>query len=90
VRGYDEARRVHNGLIDKRPSLIARCRGVADVIDAAKLTRRLGREVSVRGGGHNVAGRAAIDGGVTIDLSLMRAVRVDAKGRKAWVEGGAT
>src|SRR5215813_11235162 len=88
--GYDEARRVHNGLIDKRPALIARCRGVADVVDAVKLTRQLGLEVAVRGGGHNVAGRATIDGGVMIDLSLMTTVRVDAKGRKAWVEGGAT
>lgn len=88
--GYDEARRVHNGLIDKRPALIARCRGVADVVDAVKLTRRLGLEVAVRGGGHNVAGRATIDGGVMIDLSLMKAIRVDPKGRTAWVEGGAT
>lgn len=88
--GYDEARRIHNGLIDKRPALIARCRGVADVVDAVKLTRRSGLEVAVRGGGHNVAGRATIDGGVMIDLSLMKAVRVDAGARTAWVEGGAT
>lgn len=88
--GYEEARLVHNGLIDKRPALIARCRGVADVVDAVKLAQRLGLEVAVRGGGHNVAGRATIDGGVMIDLSLMKAVRVDVKGRKAWVEGGAT
>ena len=52
--GYDEARKVHNGLIDKRPALIARCRGVADVVDAVNLTRRLGLELAVRGGGHNV------------------------------------
>lgn len=88
--GYDEVRRVHNGLIDKRPALIARCRGVADVVDAVNLTRRLGLDVAVRGGGHNVAGRATIDNGVMIDLSLMKAVRVDVQGRKAWVEGGAT
>ena len=49
--GYDEARRVHNGLVDKRPALIARCRGVADVVDAVNLTRKLGLEVAVRGGG---------------------------------------
>jgi FAD/FMN-containing dehydrogenase len=61
--GYEEARKVHNGLVDKRPALIARCRGVADVVDAVNLTRRLGLEVAVRGGGHNVAGRATIDGG---------------------------
>jgi len=88
--GYDEARRVHNGLIDKRPALIARCGGTADVVNAVNATRRLGLEVAVRGGGHNVAGRAAIDGGVMIDLSRMQAVRVDAKFRKGWVEGGAT
>src|ERR1700675_1558882 len=69
--GYEEARRVHNGLIDKRPALIARCRGVADVADAVNLTRKLGLEVAVRGGGHNVAGRATIDGGLVIDLALM-------------------
>ena len=56
--GYDEARRVHNGLIDKRPALIARCRGTADVADAVTLAREHGLEVAVRGGGHNVAGRA--------------------------------
>ncbi|MET0568758.1 MAG: FAD-binding oxidoreductase [Hyphomicrobiaceae bacterium] len=88
--GYEEARRVHNGLIDKRPALVARCRGVADVADAVKLAQRLGLEVAVRGGGHNVAGRATIDGGVMIDLSPMRSVRVYPKGRTTWVEGGAT
>lgn len=87
--GYDAARRVHNGLIDKRPALIARCRGVADVVDAVKLTQRLGLEVAVRGGGHNVAGKATINGGVMIDLSLMKAIHVDPKERTAWVEGGA-
>ena len=61
--GYDECRRVHNGLIDKRPAAIARCHGVADVADAVKLARTLGLDVAVRGGGHNVAGRATIDPG---------------------------
>src|SRR5271154_2229799 len=75
--GYDDARRVHNGLVDKRPALIARCRGVADVADAVNLTRRLGLEVAVRGGGHNVAGRATIDGGVMIDLAPMKGIHVD-------------
>ena len=64
--GYEEARKVHNGLVDKRPALIARCRRTADVADAIKLTQRLGLEVAVHGGGHNVAGRATIDGGVMI------------------------
>src|ERR1700730_10975081 len=57
--GDDEARKVHNGLVDKRPALIVRCRGVADVVDSVKLGRDLGLEVAVRGGGHNVAGGAA-------------------------------
>jgi FAD/FMN-containing dehydrogenase len=88
--GYEEARKVHNGLVDKRPALIARCRGVADVVDAVNLTRRLGLEVAVRGGGHNVAGRATIDGGVMIDLSPMKGVQVDAKGCLARAQAGVT
>ena len=67
--GYDEARKVHNGLIDKRPALIARCHGTADVADAVSFARAHGLEIAVRGGGHNVAGRATIDGGLMIDLS---------------------
>src|SRR4051794_27352527 len=70
--GYDDARRVHNGMVDKRPALIARCQGTADVVDAVKLARGLGLEVSVRGGGHNVAGRAVVEGGVMIDLARMK------------------
>ena len=62
--GYDDRRRVHNGLIDKHPAAIASCRGVADIVDAVHLARGLGLEVSVRGGGHNVAGRATIDQGL--------------------------
>jgi FAD/FMN-containing dehydrogenase len=88
--GYEEARKVHNGLIDRRPALIARCRGAADVVDAVDLTRRLGLEVAVRGGGHNVAGRATIDGGVMIDLSLMKGIQVNPKTRTARAEGGVT
>ena len=88
--GYEEARKVHNGLVDKRPALIARCHGVSDVVAALDLARRLGLEVAVRGGGHNVAGRATIDGGVMIDLSPMKAVVVDPKGRTARAQGGAT
>ena len=88
--GYEEARRVHNGLVDKRPALIARCRGVADVVDAVNLTRKLGLEVAVRGGGHNVAGRATIDGGVMIDLSPMKGIHVDPKGRTVRAQGGVT
>jgi FAD/FMN-containing dehydrogenase len=88
--GYDEARRVHNGLIDKRPVLIARCRGLADIVDAVKLAREQKLEVAVRGGGHNVAGRATIDGGVMIDLSSMKGIHVDAKARTARAQGGVT
>jgi FAD/FMN-containing dehydrogenase len=87
---YDEARRVHNGLVDKRPALIARCRGVADIADAVNLARKQNLEVAVRGGGHNVAGRATVDGGVMIDLSLMKGIHVDPKPRTARAQGGAT
>src|SRR5215211_8204155 len=77
--GFDDARRVHNGFNDKHPMLIARCRNVADIVDAVNLARENHLEVAVKGGGHNVAGRGTIDGGVLIDLSLMRAVHVDPK-----------
>jgi FAD/FMN-containing dehydrogenase len=86
---YEAARRVHNGAIDKRPALIARCRGTADIVDALRIAHAHLLEVSVRGGGHNVAGRAAVDGGLMIDLSLMRQVSVDPAARIAWVGGGA-
>jgi FAD/FMN-containing dehydrogenase len=88
--GYDEARRVHNGLIDKRPALIGRCRGVADVVDLVNTTRNLGLELAVRGGGHNVAGRATIDGGVMIDLAPMKGIHVDPKARTVRAQGGVT
>jgi FAD/FMN-containing dehydrogenase len=88
--GYEDARRVHNGLIDKHPALIARCRGVADVADAVQLTRKLGLEVAVRGGGHNVAGRATIDGGLMIDLAPMKGIHVDPKARTVRAQGGVT
>jgi hypothetical protein len=86
--GYDEARRIHNGLIDKRPAIIARCKGTADVVDALKLGRSLGLEIAIRGGGHNVGGRATVDGGLMIDLSAMRAVHVDPGTRTARAQGG--
>jgi FAD/FMN-containing dehydrogenase len=86
--GYEEQRRVHNGLIDKRPSAIACCRGVADIVDAVRLARTLGLEVAVRGGGHNVAGRATIDQGLMIDLSSMKGIHVDPRARTARGEGG--
>src|SRR3954447_4488709 len=85
---YEEQRRVHNGLIDKRPVAIACCRGVADVVDAVRLARTLGVEVAVRGGGHNVAGRATIDHGLMIDLSAMKGIHVDPHAGTARAEGG--
>src|SRR5260221_3322065 len=75
--GYEEARKVHNGLVDKRPALIARCLGVADVVDAVRLAHDLGLEVAVRGGAHNVAGRATVEDGLMIGLSLIRGSHVD-------------
>jgi FAD/FMN-containing dehydrogenase len=88
--GYEEARRVHNGLVNKRPVLIARCRGVADVVDAVNLARKLSLEVAVRGGGHNVAGRATVDGGLMIDLAPMKGIHVDPYARTALAQGGVT
>jgi len=86
--GYDQARRIHNGLIDKRPTLIARCRGTADVVDAITLARDTGLEISVRGGGHNVAGRAVTDGGLMIDLAEMKGMHVDPGARTIRAQGG--
>ena len=86
--GYDDVRKVHNGLVDKRPALIARCRGIADVVDAVKLARSAKLEVAVRGGGHNVAGRGTIDDGIMIDLSPMKGIYVDPAARTARAQGG--
>jgi FAD/FMN-containing dehydrogenase len=87
--GYDDARSVFNAMIDKRPAVIAQCRGLADISDAVKFGRAQGLEIAVRGGGHNVAGRATVEGGLMVDLSLMRGVHVDRQARTARVEGGA-
>ena len=86
--GYDEARRVHNGLIDKRPALIARCRGTADVADAVRLARAMNLEIAVRGGGHNVGGRGTIDNGMMIDLAPMKGIHVDPAKRTVRAQGG--
>jgi FAD/FMN-containing dehydrogenase len=88
--GYDEARKVWNGMIDKRPALIARCSGVADVIQAVNFARSHQLLVSVRGGGHNIPGNAVCDGGLMIDLAPMRSVRVDPMRRTARAEAGVT
>jgi FAD/FMN-containing dehydrogenase len=88
--GYDEARAIWNGLIDRRPALIVRCSGAADVVDAVNFAREQNLLLSVKGGGHNVAGNAVNDGGVVIDLSQMRGVHVDPKTKTVRVQGGAT
>jgi FAD/FMN-containing dehydrogenase len=87
--GYEDARAVWNGTVDRRPRLIARCTGVADVAAAVRFARDRDLEIAVRGGGHNVAGTAVCDDGIVIDLSAMRAVSVDAAERTAHVQGGA-
>jgi len=87
---YDAARRVWNGMIDRRPTLIARCANADDVATAVRFATERGLPLAVRGGGHNVAGTAGVDDGVVIDLSAMRAVRVDDSRHTVHVEGGAT
>jgi len=88
--GYDTARRVWNAMIDKHPAVIARCAHAGDVATAIRFGIAHGLPLAVRGGGHNVAGTAVVDGGMVIDLSPMRAVRLDASGRTVHVQGGAT
>ena len=87
---YDEARAIWNGVIDRRPAIIARCGSTADVVVALRSARDRGLTVAVRGGGHNVAGMGSVDGGLVIDLSPMRAVDVDPASAVARVAGGAT
>ena len=86
--GYDEARRIWNGAIDRRPALIARCAGADDVQAALRFAREHDLPVSVRGGGHSVLGHSVCDGGVMIDLSQMKAVSVDPAARVARAAGG--
>jgi FAD/FMN-containing dehydrogenase len=88
--GYDAARSVWNAMIDRRPAVIVRCKGVADVMAAVRFAHDQRLSVSIKGGGHNVAGHAVCDDGVMIDLSLMRSVWVDPTARRARVEGGCT
>ncbi len=87
---YDVARTVWNAAIDRKPGLIVRCAGTADVISAVRFARDNRLLVAVRGGGHNIAGNAVCDGGLMIDLSPMKSVRVDPDTRRMWVEPGAT
>ena len=86
--GYESARAVHNGLIDREPGLIMRCRTPCDVAAALDFAHRQGLEVSIRGGGHNVAGRALTDGGVMIDLAEMKGIAIDPERATATAEGG--
>ena len=88
--GYDEARKVWNGVIDRKPAIIARCTSTADVVAAVNAAREHGLIVSIRGGGHNVAGNAVNDDGLVIDLSNMRGVTVNPAAQTAIVQGGAT
>ena len=87
---YDKTRTVWNGMVDRRPALIVRCSGVADVIAAVRFARTHKILISVRGGGHNAPGNAVCQGGLMIDLAGLRSVRVDPMRRTARAEGGAT
>jgi FAD/FMN-containing dehydrogenase len=87
---YDQTRAIWNAMIDRRPALIARCTGVTDVVQAVRFAREHKLLLSVRGGGHNIAGLAVCEGGLMIDLSLMRGVFVDPKARTAHAQAGCT
>ena len=87
---YDAVRRVHNGLIDKRPAIIVQCIGTADVVESLAFAIEQKQVISVRGGGHNVAGRAVCNNGVMIDLSLMKGMHVNAQAKTITVQPGVT
>ena len=87
---YDASRTIWNAMIDRRPALIVRCAGAADVLAAVNFARDKRMPLAIRGGGHNIAGSALCDDGLVIDLSGMRAVQIDPRRRRAYVEGGAT
>jgi FAD/FMN-containing dehydrogenase len=88
--GYEQARKVHNGMIDRYPLLIARCADVADVMSAVNFARENGLTLAIRGGGHNVAGFGTCDDGLVIDLSPMKGIHIDPVKRTARAEGGCT
>ena len=88
VAGYNEARAIWNAMIDRRPALIARCRGVADVVTSVNFACQRGLKLSVKGGGHNIAGLALCDGGLMLDMSLMRGVWVNPTRRTALAQAG--
>ncbi len=89
-RGYDAARRIWNGMIDKYPDLIVRCVDVVDVVTAVQFARLHHLSVAVRGGGHSVSGSSVCDGGMVIDLSRMKGVRIDPEKKTAWAQAGLT
>jgi FAD/FMN-containing dehydrogenase len=89
-REYDGARRVFNAMIDRRPALIARCHGVADVIAVVRFARNHGLPIAIRGGGHSVSGHCMCEDGVVVDVSPMKGVRVNVESRRAWVQAGCT
>ena len=88
VPGYEEARALWNATIDRRPAFIARCLGVADVVNCVNFARERGLPLSIKGGGHNISGLAACDGGLMLDMSLMRGVWVDPSARTAHAQAG--
>ncbi|HCE07041.1 MAG TPA: FAD-linked oxidase, partial [Oxalobacteraceae bacterium] len=88
--GYDDARKIWNAMIDRRPAMIVRCAGTADVLCSVAFARDHGLLLAIRGGAHNIAGDAVCDGGLVIDLSGMKSVRIDPDARRAYVEAGAT
>jgi hypothetical protein len=88
-QGYDAARTLPNAMIDRRPAIIARCSGAADVIACVRFAREHDLVVSVRGGGHSIAGKAVCDGGLMVDLSGMKGIRVDPVRRTVRADGSA-
>jgi FAD/FMN-containing dehydrogenase len=88
--GYEEGRQIWNAMIDRRPAFIVQCAQADDVPPVIRFARENGLELSVRGAGHNIAGNALCDNGVTLDFSRMKNVRVDAGKKRAYVEPGAT
>jgi FAD/FMN-containing dehydrogenase len=89
-QGYDGARTIPNAMINRRPAIIARCVGPADVIACVRFAREHGALVSIRGGGHSFAGKSVCDGGLMIDLSAMKGIRVDPARRTVRAEAGLT
>jgi FAD/FMN-containing dehydrogenase len=89
-REYEESRKIWNGMVDKRPAIIARCAGTQDAVKAVNFARDNGVQLAVRGAGHHIAGNSLCDDGLVVDLSHMRAVKVDVAAKRAVAEGGAT